>query len=315
MLFLILFACSEENQKDLNSEKEGTQEENQEEESTEENQDTEYWFVPSDHHPDNPVRIVYMGDSITAGEGAPSGSQDYPSLLANNDDDAWPDDASLDLSSKYSSFDDVIDVSFGGARLYDLVTDQLSDADQRLDDVVEGETIVVMTAGGNDVNAAVTQIWYALEIVGDESMADDAVANLKESMMSQLKDVVDFYKDPDRFPDGSYIYVANVYDPTDGVGLSSECFPGLDLKASLAYLDEINESYVELAQELGFGVIDLHQHFLGHSTYYDDSQSPYYDEQDSTLWFADCLHPNQRGHHEIRKLFYSAITGNEFGQP
>ena len=33
------------------------------------------------------------------------------------------------------------------------------------------------------------------------------------------------------------------------------------------------------------------------------------DRDDATGWFSDCIHPNDRGHHELRRLFFEAIDG------
>ena len=61
---------------------------------------------------------------------------------------------------------------------------------------------------------------------------------------------------------------------------------------------------------MGFSALDMRGTFLGHGFYYDDPTAPYYDEADPSLWLAnDCIHPNPRGHHEIRTLFWRAIAG------
>ena len=58
---------------------------------------------------------------------------------------------------------------------------------------------------------------------------------------------------------------------------------------------------------MGFAVIDMLGHFHGHGHNYDHTENPYYDAADPTGWFADCIHANDRGHHEIRRLFYEAM--------
>jgi len=37
--------------------------------------------------------------------------------------------------------------------------------------------------------------------------------------------------------------------------------------------------------------------------------APYYDATDPTVWFSDCVHPNDRGHQELRRVFFEAISG------
>jgi hypothetical protein len=60
-------------------------------------------------------------------------------------------------------------------------------------------------------------------------------------------------------------------------------------------------------------VLDLRGHFLGHGFYSEASGSAAYDADDPTQWFdRDCIHPNDRGHHELRRLVHAAITGSPF---
>jgi hypothetical protein len=55
--------------------------------------------------------------------------------------------------------------------------------------------------------------------------------------------------------------------------------------------------------------VDALGHFHGHGNNHDDPENPYYDEEDPSGWFDDCVHPNDRGHHEIRRLFFEAVAG------
>ena len=75
-------------------------------------------------------------------------------------------------------------------------------------------------------------------------------------------------------------------------------------------MDDLNHGLKRLATDLDFAVMDLRGHFRGHGVYAEDAENLAHDEDDPTRWFIDdCIHPNDRGHHEIRRLFYSAIEG------
>ena len=57
-------------------------------------------------------------------------------------------------------------------------------------------------------------------------------------------------------------------------------------------------------------MVDMHGHFLGHGLNYDMTDNAEYDAADPTLWFeSDCIHPNERGHHELRRVFFGAMAG------
>ena len=72
-------------------------------------------FVPEGYLPTAPVRVVYMGDSITAGAGASSSSLEYTSLLETNNDSAWPGHAEETLTDAYPTIEEWINVGVGGA--------------------------------------------------------------------------------------------------------------------------------------------------------------------------------------------------------
>ena len=104
--------------------------------------------------------------------------------------------------------------------------------------------------------------------------------------------------------------IANVYEPTDAVGQVGDCFFGLNISSLLPSLHDANTQLRALAVEAGFSVLDMRGAFLGHGFNYSDPTTPYYNEDDPSLWLANgCTHPNPRGHHEIRAMFWRAIDG------
>ncbi len=256
-------------------------------------------YIPDNFGTMSPARVVFLGDSITAGYGASKRKLSYPRLLKENDDATWADAADLDFPGLYGADPDILDVSVPGATTGSLVGEQLPAVTSGLGDTVSGPTIVIATIAGNDVQA----------VMLSPDQADAAIA----SITANLTQFYDYFADPVRFPDGSFVYLANVYEPSDGVGQADECFYGLDLTSALGTLDKVNAATLAQAQDRGVAWIDMHGHFLGHGYHASDPTNPYYEAADPSLWFAsDCIHPNDRGHHEIRRLFWYALAGQDF---
>ena len=259
-------------------------------------------WLPDDYIPQNPSRVLFLGDSITRGTGADTHARGYPRLLLQNDDDTWPDWVTADLESSFGPIDEIHNVSHGGDRTGSVAGTQLTQLSERIGKSVEGQSLVVITIGGNDM-------LLTLLGAGIHQDPDTMVASELGIMIDNLTAVITYFADPLRFPDGAYIYLTNVYDPTDAVGHAPACFNDLDLDPVLHYLDDANRAILLLAKKLNFAYVDLRGHFLGHGLNHDMSDSTWYDTTDPSQWFdPDCIHPNNRGHHEIRRLFLGAIT-------
>jgi lysophospholipase L1-like esterase len=260
-------------------------------------------YSPEGYVAEDPARVIFLGDSITAGAGASSDSLAYPALTVENDDGEWSGWGDHDLRSVFDNGFEVVDVSRGGATTDTLRSQQLPALTDELGDTVAGETIVIMTVGGNDMQAALLPILNAQD---QDAVANEAIGEVADNMAA----VMDYFADTDRFSDGVFVYFANVYEPTDAVGQSNSCFFGIDFSTILRYFDQANDTMRSLAEESGAGMVDLRGHFLGHGVYASDDSIDAYDEADATEWFAnDCIHPNDRGHHEIRRLFVTAVEG------
>jgi len=236
-------------------------------------------------------RVIYLGDSVTAGYGIANQRNTYTELLLENNDDRWPDFVGDELTSRYGELE-IVDVSRSGAQTADIVNLQIPNMEAELGSVVSGPTLVIMTIGGNDITGAMGS-------GGLDTIADEVEANIEA--------IAQVFTDPTRFPDGSLMLLANVYEPTDGAGQADQCFFGLDVTAVEPILDDINGRSLALAQDYGFAWVDIRGHFRGHGWNYDQTGIEAYDQADPTLWFQeDCIHPNKRGHHELRRLFLAA---------
>ena len=244
--------------------------------------------------PESPSTVIFLGDSITAGAGAQNDDESYAELLVNNTS-TWPDWDGRDLATRYPGID-VVDVSDGGAWTGTVLNSQIEDFEAAVTLPFEGEALVIITAGGNDLYS----------VLRNPSGVEERV----ENTVSNWREMAEYFLDDERFPDGSTVLMANVYEPTDAVGQYSGCFYGLNISSLLPNLHDANTQLRGLAVEMGFSALDMRGTFLGHGFYYDDPTAPYYDEADPSLWLAnDCIHPNPRGHHEIRTMFWRAIAG------
>lgn len=235
-------------------------------------------YVPDDWPFEDAQRVVFFGDSITAGAGASSASATYTSLLL---DDAGPFAAGSTLATRFPSMTEVVDASFGGATTLDL---------PRQFQVLSGQagsggtTLVIGTIGGNDAQQAL--------FAGDaQAILDNALANL----LAFVDDV------NARFADAR-IVVANVYEPSGGLGQTDACFFRINYADKLPALAAFEGALELAAEERDFAVIDLRGHFLPYGRFQSGG--------DNGTWFAnDCIHPNDQGHHEIRRLVLAALDG------
>ncbi|MDP6932875.1 MAG: SGNH/GDSL hydrolase family protein, partial [Myxococcota bacterium] len=237
-------------------------------------------YVPDSYVAPAPQRIVFLGDSITAGLGV---ADSYDELMVENDDEDWPDHDELDLEHTYPELGEVVDESIGGATTSSLISQQLPNLEDTLGYPAPGETLVVMTIGGNDI----VELLFGQADIG--AGIDEVLENLAE--------IIGHFQDPDHFPDGTYIYLSNVYEPTDQVGQAEECFWGYDLSSFQDDFIDANDGIRALAEELGVGMVDMYGHFQGHGYNAEDDSIDVYHQDDPTTWFqSDCIHPNARGH-------------------
>ena len=244
--------------------------------------------------PTSPNTVIFLGDSITAGAGSPGDDEDYVRLLVNNTN-TWPEWDGKDLATRYPGIE-VVDVSKSGSWTGTVLNDQIGRLEEQVTLPFEGEVLVVITVGGNDLQS----------VLLNPSTVDDRLVKTVDNW----RQIAEYFLDEQRFPDGSTVLMANVYEPTDAVGQAGDCFYGLNISSLLPSLHEANRQFRDLAEELGFSVLDMRGTFLGHGFRYDDPNTPYYVEDDPSLWLAnDCIHPNPRGHHEIRAMFWRGIDG------
>lgn len=251
--------------------------------------------------------FISMGDSLAVGYPASAG-QAYRELLVTNDDTKYPKYKGLDLSSKFPGIK-AINTAQIGATSTSLLTQVAS-----LKGNPAGDTLVVISVGGNDFSGGI------FNIVLDPK----AAAALAKSVNANLAKVVTHFADKQLYPGKVMVLLFKVHDPTDGdgtipagaTGLTGFCVMIQTLGAMVGptvvkQLGVFNNALASFALANGWYVADNHAHFLGHGYHCKDTKNKHYDAKDPTLWFyTDCLHATDRGNHEMRRVLWKRITGN-----
>ena len=111
------------------------------------------------------------------------------------------------------------------------------------------------------------------------------------------------------FPGGCQVFLANIYDPTDGIGDTDTA--GLPAwKDCLKILSAYNEIIEGCGKKHPFvHVVNIHEAFLGHGIHCAQFWRQTYRSEDPHYWYHDNLEdPNERGYDALRKLFLIKIA-------
>jgi lysophospholipase L1-like esterase len=263
-------------------------------------------------------RVVFLGDSITVGSPPTWPDDFYRSKLADAlaahfglapPGSLWKWYDALNGTTLVQDSGDFSSCAKWGARTDDL----LQDNDQVLDcfppDKRQLRTLVVMTMGGNDIS----------------SLTQDAIANLPEQELWQkteqfvqlMREAVEWFYEPGRFPNGVFVIFGNMLEFTDGTGEVEACdvsglagfdqpVPYPDLLADMVIW--ANEQYVSIAVETGADVVFMLEDFCGHGFNNEDPTAPCYRGVGAERWFdLTCIHPNPSGHEHLKDMFLAVV--------
>ena len=232
-------------------------------------------------------RVVFLGDSITAGSGA-SSTTHYRALLGDK------------LEAQFGADIQIDNCSNGGAVNADLLDNQIPEC---FPEAEESNTLVIITSGGNDiVRTAINKPDFET----GKTAVDDLVAD--------MEDALDYFADDSNFPGGVSVVYANVYEYTDATGNLDSCSlaavagltgqwdEGIDI---YGYLES---EYMRLAVERGFDVLFLEEMFCGHGWNREDSDGPCYEDRGELWMSSDCIRPNEAGHAAIADGFMSVVS-------
>lgn len=246
------------------------------------------------------VVLLGLGDSVTQGLGASPGF-DYFRRLVKNPADDFPDVQEVSLSKVFPNLE-MMNLSISGTTSIECVDYQLPKLAQE-DDQTFG--IVVITTGGNDVihNYGRTPPREGAMFGARLSEIDEWVVNFEQRLQTILSRI------RWKFPGGSHLFIANIYDPTDGDGdIQHAGLPGWpDGLAVLATYNLALNRFAEQNEDVT--LVDVRQEFLGHGIHCTHFWHRHYRKNDPYYWYWDNLEdPNDRGYDAIRRLFLNAMA-------
>jgi len=196
-----------------------------------------------------------------------------------------------------------------GARNDDLIQDNTQIEDCIPEAERDKTTLVIMTSGGNDLASLTGD-----HIDGVDSTTTWAKAEL---ITNQLRDAMEWFRVPDRFPNGVHVIYGNMYEFTDGTGETDSCDaaalagfgsppPDPDLLAEQVIW--IQEQYMSIAVDNGMDMIWMLEHFCGHGFKNHDPRARCFRGAGTPRWFdLSCTHPNAAGHAAIANMFLSVV--------
>ena len=247
------------------------------------------------------ILLFGIGDSVTAGLGAKSASHSYFNRLVQNQSDEFVEMQGLCLSAVLPNLTAKNVAISGSTSLQHLEVLQ-----ERLEPQDESTLgVVVMTTGGNDLihNYGRTPPKEGAMYGATLEQAKQWIENFHDRLNTML-DLLD-----ERFPGGCHIFLADIYDPTDGVGDA----PSVYLKHwddGLAIHTEYNQLIHRCAKERdNVHLVPLHATFLGHGSHCRQFWRSTYRSDDPTYWYYDNIEdPNDRGYDAIRRIFLKEIA-------
>ncbi len=245
------------------------------------------------------VLLLGVGDGITAGRSAPPGHGFFDLLAANPPDESaamrgiclkalFPHLRTLNLAVSGSTSLDHLEI--------------LQQKLPKQDPDVLG--IVVMTTGGNDLIHS-----YGRRPPREGAMfaaTHEQARPWIENFEKRLRAMADLLES--RFPGGCQIFLADIYDLTDGVGDTSHAglppwSEGLDVHR--AYNDAIDRC---AQRRPTVHRVPIYRAFLGHGIHCTQFWRSAYCGDDPHYWFDVNLEdPNPRGYDAIRRAFLLEI--------
>ena len=250
---------------------------------------------------DRKVLLLGVGDSITAGLGAASTDHSSFNRLVANPSDEFPDVQGICLSAVLPNLRTENLAVSGSTSIYhvEMLRDEL--------EIQDPDTfgLVVMTSGGNDLIHS-----YGRMPPREGAMYGATLAQAQpwiDNFQKRLHTMIDLLEE--RFPGGCLIFLADVYDPTDGVGSA--------LGAGLPRWDDglaIHQAYNDVIRlcakdRSSVHLVPLHRAFLGHGIYCTQFWREHYRPEDPHYWYYGNLEdPNDRGYDAIRRLFLIEIA-------
>ncbi|MCL4192982.1 MAG: SGNH/GDSL hydrolase family protein [Thermoguttaceae bacterium] len=245
-----------------------------------------------------PVLLLAVGDSVTAGLGARLG-YGYVDRLVRNPPDEFPDMQGRSLSAVLPNLT-VKNIALSGSNSLQHV-EMLEELEPQ-----DPETLglVMMTSGGNDLIH-----WYGQRPPREGAMYGASLAEARpwiDNYAARLETMLDLVDA--RFPGGCHVFLADIYDPTDGVGDARNA--GLPpWPDGVAILAAYNETIRQTAKSRpNVHLVPMYDEFIGHGVHCRQFWREFYRPEDPYYWFYVNLEdPNERGYDAIRRVFLLEI--------
>jgi lysophospholipase L1-like esterase len=246
------------------------------------------------------IILVGIGDSVTAGFGARRGYSYFDRLVVNPPEES-PDLNNICLQTVIPHLQHT-NLAVSGSTSGQHVERQLPLLPVAQSNVVG---LVVITTGGNDLihNYGRTPPREEAMYGSTWEQAAPWVTNFEQRLNLMIEKI------GSRFPGGCQIFLANIYDPTDGVGDAERA--GLPIwRDGTRILAAYNHVIEQCARKHPFvHLVDIHSTFLGHGIHCTQFWSAHYDAKDPHYWYHTNLEdPNERGYDAIRRLFLIRIA-------
>jgi lysophospholipase L1-like esterase len=243
----------------------------------------------------NEILLVGLGDSVTAGFGARRGYSYFDRLIAN----------------PTNEFDNMrgicLKAVFPNLRYTNLAVSGSTSAEHAEKQIPKLPTansnimaIIVITSGGNDLihNYGRTPPREQAMYGATFEEAKPWIASFSQRMDSMIDQL------EKHFYGKCEIFIADIYDPTDGQGdIQRTGLP--EWKDAAQILAAYNEIIHGAAQkDRHVHVIKMREGFLGHGIHCTQFWSRTYDSKDPHYWYYVNLEdPNERGYDALRRLF------------
>jgi len=250
----------------------------------------------------NRVLLIGLGDSVTAGFGARKGYS-YFDRLAKNPGDEFSDLKGICLSAVFPNLA-TTNLAVSGSTSFELLDLELPHLQQVYPQV---KGLIVITAGGNDLihNYGRTPPRPQAMYGGSWTEAQPWIASFEDRLERAVTNL------PAHFPAGVQVFIANIYDPTDGVGdIEDAGLPAWpDGQRILAAYNEVID---RICKKHSFAhLVDMHELFLGHGLRCRKFWRKHYDGRDPHYWyFTNLEDPNERGYDALRRLFLIEVAKN-----
>ena len=166
----------------------------------------------------------------------------------------------------------------------------------------------MITVGGNDLSN-LTEGFI-------EGQPVEQLWSQTEEAMQLVREAVEWFKVPGRFPNGVYVVTTNLYEFTDATGDVTACpaagLAGFDAAVGDPALAEMviwaMEEFMSIAVDTNTDMLFLLETFCGHGYNFDDPGGRCYRGSEAELWFdLTCTHPNPVGHEVIADMFLSVV--------